>query len=169
LGFGAIRPKRVNKPRMGHFAAQGLEPARVLREVRLEEPLPDAAPGKVVSCASFESGELVDVTGISKGRGFTGVMKRHGFSGSPGSHGTSQYRRHGGAIGAAATPGRVFKGKKMPGQMGNKRVTIQNLQVLRVVPEQNLLMVIGAVPGPNGGYVMVRKSVKASRKAKAAH
>lgn len=169
LGFGAVRPKRVSKPRKGHFAAHGVEPSRILREVRLEEPLPDAAPGKVVTCASFEIGELVDVTGISKGRGFTGVVKRHGFSGAPASHGTHEKFRHGGSIGAAATPSRVFKGKKMPGQMGNTRVTIQNLRVLRLLPEQNLLLVLGAVPGPNGSFLMVRKSVKASRRAKAAH
>lgn len=167
LGFGSVRAKRINKPRAGHFASRGVEPTRVLREVRLDEALPEAAPGKVVTCESFEMGELVDVTGVSKGRGFTGVMKRHNFAGAPGSHGTHEHFRHGGAIGAAATPSRVFKGKKMPGQMGNARVTVQNLKVVRVVPQQNLIMLRGAVPGPNGAHVLVRKSLKASRRAKA--
>ncbi|MEE9196584.1 MAG: 50S ribosomal protein L3 [bacterium] len=167
VGFGSVRPKRVTKPRAGHFTAHGVEPTRFLREIRLEEPLPDAAPGRLVTCECFEAGELVDVTGVSKGRGFTGVMKRYGFKGAPASHGTHEHFRHGGAIGAAATPGRVFKGTKMPGHMGNARVTVQNLQVVRVVPEQNLLVVRGAVPGPSGGFVMVRKSLKAGRRAKA--
>ncbi|MFQ5892747.1 MAG: 50S ribosomal protein L3 [Nitrospinota bacterium] len=168
IGFGAVRPKRVSKPRLGHFAAHGVEPARLLREIRLEEALPEAAPGRVVTCESFETGELVDVTGVSKGRGFTGVMKRHGFKGSKATHGTHEYFRHGGAIGGAATPGRVFKGTRMPGQTGSARVTVQNLEVVRVIPEENLLMVRGAVPGPTGGYVMVRKSLKAARRTKAA-
>ncbi len=167
VGFGSVRPKRVTRPRAGHFTAHGVEPTRFLREIRLEEPLPDAAPGRLVTCECFEAGELVDVTGVSKGRGFTGVMKRYGFKGAPASHGTHEHFRHGGAIGAAATPGRVFKGTRMPGHMGNARVTVQNLQVVRVVPEQNLLMVRGAVPGPSGGFVMVRKSLKAGRRAKA--
>ncbi|MEE8219139.1 MAG: 50S ribosomal protein L3 [bacterium] len=167
VGFGSVRPKRVTRPRAGHFTAHGVEPTRFLREIRLEEPLPDAAPGRLVTCECFEAGELVDVTGVSKGRGFTGVMKRYGFKGAPASHGTHEHFRHGGAIGAAATPGRVFKGTRMPGHMGNARVTVQNLLVVRVVPEQNLLMVRGAVPGPSGGFVMVRKSLKAGRRAKA--
>jgi large subunit ribosomal protein L3 len=169
LGFGDVRPKQVNKPRAGHFSSQGVEPTRILREIRLDESLPEAASGKVVTCESFEIGELVDVTGTSKGRGFTGVMKRHNFAGAPASHGTHEKFRHGGSIGAAATPSRVFKGKKMPGQMGNARVTVQNIKIVRVLPEQNLLMVLGSVPGPNGGYVVVRKSLKATRRAKAAH
>ncbi|MEE9305164.1 MAG: 50S ribosomal protein L3 [bacterium] len=167
VGFGSVRPKRVTRPRAGHFTAHGVEPTRFLREIRLEEPLPDAAPGRLVTCECFEAGELVDVTGVSKGRGFAGVMKRYGFKGAPASHGTHEHFRHGGAIGAAATPGRVFKGTRMPGHMGNARVTVQNLQVVRVVPEQNLLVVRGAVPGPSGGFVMVRKSLKAGRRAKA--
>ena len=168
LGFGAVRTKRVTKPRLGHFAAHGVEPTRVLREIRLKEPVPEAAPGKFVTCESFSAGELVDVTGISKGKGFAGVVKRHGFSGAPASHGTHEKFRHGGSIGMASTPSRVFKGMKMPGQMGNARVTVQNLKILRVIPEENLLMVSGAVPGPTGAYVMVRKSVKAPRRAEAA-
>jgi large subunit ribosomal protein L3 len=168
MGFGSVRPKRVSKPRAGHFLAHGVEPTRLLREVRLDEPLPDAAPGRLVTCEGFEAGELVDVTGVSKGRGFTGVMKRHGFKGSPASHGTHEHFRHGGSIGAAAAPSRVFKGTRMPGQMGNARVTVQNLELVRVVPEQNLLMIRGAVPGPSGGFVMVRKSLKAGQRAKSA-
>jgi large subunit ribosomal protein L3 len=167
VGFGPVRPKRVSKPRAGHFTAHGVEPTRLLREIHLEKPMPDAAPGRIVTCECFEAGELVDVTGVSKGRGFTGVMKRHGFKGSPASHGTHTYFRHGGSIGAAANPSRVFKGTRMPGQMGSARVTVQNLQVVRVIPEENLLMVRGAVPGPNGGYVMVRKSLKASLRTRA--
>ncbi|MFQ6673119.1 MAG: 50S ribosomal protein L3 [Candidatus Tectimicrobiota bacterium] len=168
MGFGAVRPKRVSRPRLGHFASHGVEPTRLLREIRLEEPLDEAAPGRVVTCESFEAGELVDVTGVSKGRGFAGVVKRHGFRGAKATHGTHEHFRHGGAIGAAATPGRVFKGTRMPGQMGNARVTVQNLEVIRILPEENLLMVRGAVPGPNGAYVVVRKSLKAARRAKAA-
>ena len=167
LGFGDIRPKLVSMPRKGHFTAHGVEPTRLLREIRLEEPLPDAAPGSIVTCEAFDADELVDVIGVSKGKGFTGVMKRHGFKGAKATHGTHEHFRHGGSIGAAADPSRVFKGTKMPGQMGNARVTVQNLKVVRVVPEKNLLMVRGAVPGPNGGYVMVRKSLKATRRAKA--
>lgn len=167
LGFGDVRPKLVSMARKGHFTAHGVEPTRLLREIRLEEPLPDAAPGRIVTCEAFDADELVDIIGVSKGRGFAGVMKRHGFKGAKASHGTHEHFRHGGSIGAAANPSRVFKGTKMPGQMGNTRVTVQNLKVLRVVPEKNLLIVRGAVPGPNGGYVVVRKSLKAARRAKA--
>lgn len=168
MGFGSVRPKVVNKPEKGHFEARGLEPRRLLKEIRLEEPLPEAAPGRMVTCESFKAGDLVDVIGVSKGRGFTGVMKRHGFAGAPGSHGTHESFRHGGSIGAAAYPSRVFKGTKMPGQMGNSRVTVQNLKVVRVMPKHNLIMVLGAVPGPNGGNVVLRKSLKESRRAKPA-
>lgn len=155
LGFGET--KRLNKPQRGHL--KELPPLRYLREVRVKDVRGYQA-GQEFDASLFSVGDLVDVTGISKGKGFAGVMKRHGFRGGPATHGQSDRARAPGSIGGTTTPGRVFKGKRMPGRMGNERVTIQNLKVVLVDPGRNLLGVRGSLPGNRGGLVMVRKAVK---------
>ncbi len=158
LAYEPLKKGRANKPLRGHFTKAGLEPFRYLREFSLgSEDEVDA--GAEVSVSIFSPGDRVDVSGISKGRGFTGVVKRHGFSGGPGSHG-SMLNRAPGSIGAAAFPSRVFKGKKMPGHMGAERVTVQNLRVVQVIPERNLLLLQGAVPGAKRGLLEIRRSIK---------
>lgn len=160
LGFGAIKPHRVNQPELGHFKKSGAAPTRVLKEIRVDDA--DAYEvGQVLTAELFKPGDRVDVTGLSRGKGFQGVIKRHGFSGGPGGHGSMFHRKPGG-IGAAESPGRVFKGKKLPGQMGNKRVTVQNLQVVEVDLERNTIMLRGAVPGGKNGAVVLRNAVKLS-------
>lgn len=156
LGFGAT--KRVNKPLAGHFRAAGVAPTRHLAEVELEG---DYKPGDRVTVDQFVVGELIDVSGKSKGKGFAGSMKRHGFSGLGSSHGTHKVHRAPGAIGACATPSRVFRGTRMAGRMGGERVTTQNLRLVGVDPERNLLLIKGAVPGPNGALLVIRNAVKA--------
>jgi large subunit ribosomal protein L3 len=156
LGFGATR--RVNKPLAGHFRAAGVAPTRHLVEVELTG---DYKPGDSVTVNQFMVGELVDVSGKSKGKGFAGPMKRHGFSGLGGSHGAHKVHRAPGAIGACATPSRVFPGTRMAGRMGGQRVTTQNLRLVGVDPERNLLLIKGAVPGPNGALLVIRNAVKA--------
>jgi len=156
LGFGTT--KRTTKPLAGHFAKAGVEPTRHLVEVRLAG---DQAPGDVVTVDQFIVGELVDVTGTSKGKGFAGPMKRHGFAGLGAGHGVHKVHRAPGSIGACATPSRVFPGTKMAGRMGAERVTIQSLELAGVDTERNLLLIKGAVPGPNGGLVVVRNAAKA--------
>lgn len=153
---------RLSKPRVGVFQKAGIEvPRRHLREFRVDEKdLGDFEVGQELGADTFNAGEFVDVTGTSKGRGFTGVMKRHNFRGTKASHGVHEYFRHGGSIGMSAYPARVLPGKKMAGQHGNARVTIQNLKVHKVLAEENLVLVKGSVPGPNGGLVMVRAAVK---------
>jgi len=153
LGFAPLKAKKVNKPMKGHFAKFSAEPVRYLREIRDFEPESD-----VVTVEIFQPGEMVDVTGTSKGRGNAGVMKRWNFAGAPASHGAHRVHRHPGSIGQTKTPGRVYKGLKMAGQYGNERVTVQNLEVVEVIPEENLILVKGAVPGPNGGLVVVRET-----------
>lgn len=160
LGFGL--DKRLNSPERGQRKASGFM-SKTLREIRAEDPS-EFSVGQVFKADVFEAGDLVDVTGTSKGRGFQGGVKRHGFSGGPKTHGQSDRLRAPGSIGSSATPGRVFKGMRMAGRMGNDRVTVQNLRVLRVDPERNLLLVEGSVPGPNEGLVMVRRAVKAGKK-----
>lgn len=160
LGFGL--DKRLNSPERGHRRASGFM-SRTLREVRTDDSS-EFSVGQVLKADEFAAGELVDVTGTSKGRGFQGGVKRHGFRGGPRTHGQSDRLRAPGSIGSSATPGRVFKGLRMAGRMGNDRVTIQNLKVMRVDPERNLLLVEGSVPGPNDGLVMVRRAVKAGKK-----
>jgi large subunit ribosomal protein L3 len=160
LGFGL--DKRLNSPERGHRRASGFM-SRTLREIRTDDPA-EFSVGQVLKADVFEAGELVDVTGTSKGRGFQGGVKRHGFRGGPKTHGQSDRLRAPGSIGSSATPGRVFKGLKMAGRMGNDRVTVQNLKVMRVDPERNLVLVEGSVPGPNEGLVMVRRAVKSGRK-----
>jgi large subunit ribosomal protein L3 len=160
LGFGKQKESRINKPRRGHFAKAGIDSAFVLREFRVQS-LDDVSVGSVVDASVFSEGELVDVTGTSKGRGFTGVVKRWKFAGGKKSHGGEQDLRRPGSIGASATPSRVFKGKRMPGRYGAKRHTTQNLPVIQADPERNLLVVKGAVPGPPNGLLLIRKASKA--------
>jgi large subunit ribosomal protein L3 len=159
LAYGEIRPDKVNKPRTGHFAKAGVQPHRHLVELRTA----DAAsyqPGQELRADLFEVGDRLDVIGVSKGKGTAGVMKRHGFRGLGASHGTERKHRSPGSVGACATPGRVFKGMRMSGRMGHERVTVLNLQVVKVDPARNLLLVRGAVPGPRGGLVMARSTVR---------
>lgn len=154
MGFGAIKPKKVNKPMAGHFAKQGTEPVRYLREVRVENA-GEYKVGDLQTVAAFAEVKKVDVTGTSKGKGFAGVMKRHGFGGGPGYHG-SHFHRAPGSIGQCATPSRVFKGVRMPGHMGCDTVTVKNLELVRIDEEQNLILVKGAVPGGKNALVRVR-------------
>ena len=149
----------LSKPMAGHFDAHGDHPGRYLVELRTDDAA-NYEPGQEVKADIFAPGEHADVVGVSRGKGFAGTMKRHGFGGLGASHGTERKHRSPGAIGACATPSRVFKGTRMAGQMGNERVTVLNLEVVSVDAERNLLMVRGAVPGPPGGLVMVRSSVK---------
>ncbi|MFT4622084.1 MAG: large subunit ribosomal protein L3 [Polyangiales bacterium] len=164
FGFGSQKKQRLNKAQLGQLKAAGCEdaPPRNRGEVRV--PASVAAKHKVgdtVGAADvFTVGDYVDVSGTSKGRGFAGVFKRHNFAGFIRSHGTHEFFRHGGSIGTRLTPGHVLKGKKMPGQMGNKRVTVQNLKVVRVDTDRSLVYVRGGVPGPNGGLVTLRIAVK---------
>ncbi len=161
LGFGI--DKRLNKPEQGHRKASGFM-SRTLREVKADN-VAEFEVGQQIKADTFRAGEIVDVTGTSKGRGFQGGMKRHGFSGQQKTHGQSDRWRAPGSIGSSATPGRVYKGLRMAGHMGNERVTIENLTVLRVDLERNLLLVQGSVPGPNEGIVLIRRAVKAKAKS----
>lgn len=154
LGFGAIKPKKVNRPMAGHFAKQGTEPTRYLREVRVDAAS-EYSVGDTVTVADFNEVAKVDVTGTSKGKGFAGVIKRHGFAGGPGGHG-SHFHRAPGSIGQCATPSRVLKGLRLPGHMGCDTVTVRNLKVVRIDEDQNLILVKGAVPGGKNGIVRVR-------------
>ena len=162
LGFGIS--KRLNRPEQGHRKESGFM-SNVLREVKVTS-LDDLEVGQQIKADTFAMGELVDVTANSKGRGFQGGMKRHGFRGGPKTHGQSDRWRAPGSIGSSATPGRVFKGMKMAGHMGNARVTVQNLEVVRVDLDRNLLLVKGSVPGPNKGLVMIRKAIKSQQASK---
>ena len=158
LGFAEQKPQRVTKPRLGHFEKAGVAPQKFVREIRLEASELGKYPagGTVGASDIFAVDDKVDVVGTSKGRGFAGVMKRYGFAGFMRTHGTHEFFRHGGSIGTRLTPGHVFKGKKMPGHMGAKRTTVQNLRVVRIDADKGLVYVMGGVPGPNGGYVVVR-------------
>jgi len=157
VGFGAVKAQRLTKAQSGQFTKAGTAPFAVLREFRTPDGEAPALGSEIRVADVFRAGERVHVTGISKGRGTAGVMKRHLFSGFPGSHGTHEYFRHGGSIGNRSFPGRVFKGKRMAGRYGADRVTTRNLEVVAVRPEENLLLVRGAVPGARNGTVMVRK------------
>ena len=154
MGFGYIKPRRVNKPMQGHFDAQGAEPKRYLREVRVENA-GEYKVGDEQTVAAFADVKKVDVTGTSKGKGFAGVMKRYGFAGGPGGHG-AHFHRAPGSVGQCATPSRVFKGLRLPGHMCCDTVTVKNLEVVRIDEEQNLILVKGAVPGGKNGIVRVR-------------
>jgi large subunit ribosomal protein L3 len=162
LGFEA--KKKVAKPVAGQFKKVGVDPMRVIREIRLEksEMLQGYQVGQTVTAELFKPGELVDVVGVSKGKGFQGGVKRHGWYGGDATHG-SMFHRAPGSIGASSDPSRVFPGHRMPGRMGGERNTVLNLPVVRVMPEQHLVLVRGAVPGANGSLVMIRKSVKTTR------
>lgn len=159
LGYGIS--KRLNKPQQGHVRASGHQ-VRTLREFKADD-YSGIEVGQVFRADTFAAGDVVDVVGTSKGRGFQGGMKRHGFSGGPKTHGQSDRARAPGSIGSSATPGRVFKGLKMAGHMGHERVTVQNLKVLRVDPERNLLLVEGSVPGPNKGTLLISRAVKGQK------
>jgi large subunit ribosomal protein L3 len=159
IAFGAIDPRKVTKPLTGHFEKAGVTPRRHLVEVRTA----DAAGyelGQEITAATFETGQVVDVIGTTKGKGFAGVMKRHGFHGVGASHGAHRNHRKPGSIGGCATPGRVFKGMRMAGRMGGDRQTTQNLTVHAVDADKGLLLIKGAVPGPRGGVVLVRTAAK---------
>src|ERR671916_2106237 len=159
LAFGAVDPRKVTKPVAGHYAAAGVTPRRHLVELRTADAS-DYEVGQEVTAEVFAAGAVVDVVGTTRGKGTAGVMKRHGFHGLGASHGTQRKHRSPGSIGGCATPGRVFKGVRMAGRMGNARTTVLNLTVHGVDAEKGLLLIKGAVPGPNGGLVLVRNAVK---------
>ena len=160
IGFGDVKPKNLNKPQQGHLAKAG-RLVRYLREFEADDAEQHEV-GQVLSADLFEAGQIIDVTGTSKGRGFQGVMRRHGFRGGPRTHGQSDRPRAPGSIGAGTTPGRVWKNTRMAGRMGNKRVTVQNLEVVEVLPEQHVILVRGSVPGAKNGLLMIRRAVKAA-------
>jgi large subunit ribosomal protein L3 len=165
LAFGAVNPRRVTKPRAGHFARAGVAPRRHIVELRTTDAS-EYTLGQEVTADTFAAGQAVDVTGRTKGKGFAGVMKRHGFGGLRASHGVERKHRSPGSIGACATPGRVFKGVRMAGRMGGVRYTAQGLTIQAVDPEQNLILVRGAIPGPTGSLVLIRSAAKSKAKAK---
>ncbi|MFW6598871.1 50S ribosomal protein L3 [Propionibacteriaceae bacterium Y2011] len=159
LGFGAIKAKKVTKPAAGHFEAAGVTPRKHLMEIRTADAS-EFTLGQELGPDVFEAAEVIDVTGTSRGKGTAGVMKRHGFSGLSSSHGVHRKHRSPGSIGGCATPGRVFKGLKMAGRMGNERVTVQNLTVHAVDAERGLLLIAGAIPGATGSLVVIRSAAK---------
>ena len=161
LGYGEVKDKHINKPEAGHFAKAGLAKRKHLREFRLDS-IEGYKVGDEVKTDIFQAGERVDVQGTSKGKGFQGVIKRHGQSRGPMGHG-SMYHRRPGSMGSTSTPGRVFKGKKLPGHMGKVTVTIQNLDVVRVDTDKNVILVKGSVPGPKGAILKVKSTVKATK------
>jgi large subunit ribosomal protein L3 len=160
VGFGHKKSQRVNKPEQGHMAKAGRGAFEVLKEFRLEDVSQYEVGQEIKAVELFKAGDRVDVSGTSKGHGFTGVIKRWSFGGFPGSHGTHEYFRHGGSIGNRSFPGRVRKGKKMAGHWGNERISVQNLEVVDIRPEANLILIKGAVPGAKQGIVVVRQAVK---------
>ena len=164
LGFGELPERKVTKPMRGHFAKAGVTPRRHLAEVRTSEAS-SYELGQELGAETFEAGNLVDVSGTTKGKGFAGGMKRHGFSGQGASHGNQAAHRRVGGIGACATPGRVFKGTRMAGRMGSDRVTTQNLKIQKIDTEANLLIIKGAIPGARGGLVTVKTAVKGGERA----
>ena len=166
VGFDSQSESRLNKAEHGAFKKAGVEPKKFVREFRLTADLPE---GEVnLSVAQFQPGDFVDVTGRSKGKGFQGVMKKHNFAGQGASHGSKTHRRSG-AIGNRSTPGRIWKNMGMPGHLGNERVTVQNLRVMQVREAEKIILVSGAVPGPNGSYVIVRPAVKHPERILAVH
>ncbi|GCE42652.1 MULTISPECIES: 50S ribosomal protein L3 [Rhodococcus] len=164
LAFGAIDPRKVNKPTSGQFAKAGVTPRRHVVELRVADTS-EYEVGQELTAEVFEDGAYVDVTGTSKGKGFAGTMKRHGFSGQGASHGAQAVHRRPGSIGGCATPGRVFKGMRMSGRMGSDRITTQNLSVHKVDAENGLLLIKGAIPGRKGGLVIVKSAVKGGARA----
>jgi large subunit ribosomal protein L3 len=164
LAFGTTKAQRLSKPELGHLKAANADPAQYLAELRVDD-VSGFELGQILKADVFAAGERIDVTGVSKGHGFSGVMKRHTFSGQGASHGNHKSHRAPGAIGACATPARVFKGMRMAGQYGNTKVTTLNLEVVEGDAERNLLLIKGAVPGPSGGLVFIRNAVKSGVKA----
>lgn len=162
IGFDEVtKASRVNKPLAGHFKKAQVTPMAKLKEFRLtEDEAAQYEAGGEVPLDIFQAGDFVDVTGVSIGKGYQGVMKRHRFGGTPGGHGTHEFFRHGGSIGNNTTPGRVLKGKKMAGHMGNRKVTVQSLKVVEVRGDTNIVMIQGAVPGPRNGYLLIKKAAK---------
>ncbi|NLT31626.1 MAG: 50S ribosomal protein L3 [Propionibacterium sp.] len=159
LGFGAVKPKNVTKPAMGHFDRAGVTPRKHLVELRTSDA-GEYEAGQELTAEVFDADDVIDVTGVSRGKGTAGVMKRHGFAGLRASHGVHRKHRAPGSIGGCATPGRVFKGLRMAGRMGADKVTVQNLTVHSVDAERGLILVAGAVPGANGGLVVLRSAAK---------
>ncbi|WP_449277767.1 50S ribosomal protein L3 [Leucobacter sp. GX24907] len=160
IAAGQIDPRKVNQPTAGHFAKAGVTPRRHLTELRTPDTAEYELGQELTVDATFEAGQKIDVVGTSKGKGFAGAMKRHNFKGVSASHGAHRNHRKPGSIGGAATPGRVFKGQRMPGRMGGDRVTVQNLTVQAIDAEKGLILVKGAVPGARGRLVFVRNAVK---------
>jgi large subunit ribosomal protein L3 len=156
VGFDSQKESRVSKPLLGHFKKANAEPKKFVREFRLSSPV----EGELnLGVSQFEVGQFVDVIGRSKGKGFQGVVKKHNFAGQPAAHGSKMHRRNG-AIGNRSTPGRVWKNMGMPGHLGDEQVTVQNLRIVQVRPDENLILICGAVPGANGSYVVVRPAKK---------
>ena len=168
LGFGEQKASRMTKPQLGHFSKSEVTPRRKVRELRVATDKLETHPvgSEVELDAVFEEGAVVDVTGTSKGKGFQGVIKRHNMRGEKRTHGQHEVYRHGGSIGCRLTPGRVLKGKRMAGQMGNERVTVQNLKIVKVMKDEGLLLVSGPIPGGKNGLVTVRHSVKSAARAR---
>ena len=158
LGYFEKKEKRLNKPQKGHFKRHNATPCVYLKEFEVDN-IEDYKEGDRIVVDMFKPGDFVDVTGVSKGKGFAGVVKRWGFSGGPAAHG-SMFHKSPGSIGASATPSRVFKGRKMPGRLGGKRVTVQNIQVVEVKPDKNIILLKGAVPGSRNGIITIKSSVK---------
>ncbi len=169
LGFGEADEKKAKKPELGHFKKANLPPQKVLREFRLDvQDIKEFNVGQELNLSIFKKGQLVDITGTSKGKGFAGVMKRHGFKGAPGSHGTHYFHRHGGSIGCRF-PQHTRKGMRMAGRMGNARVTVQNIEVVDIRPEDNLLLVKGSIPGVKNSVLLIKKAKKSPRSAPDIH
>ena len=162
IGSGEKKPQNVKKPEAGHFKKATVKACRRVEEIRLSDDQDMSAfkAGARLSVSMFQPGDSVDVCGTTKGKGFQGVMRKYGFSGKPQTHGTSKYFRHGGSIGCATFPGRVIKNRKMPGQMGNKTKTVQNLQIVAIRPEDGLILIRGAIPGANKEFVRIRPATK---------
>lgn len=160
IGFGDLKAHKVKKPMVGHFAKANVAPKRTLREFRFDD-IDAYNVGDLVKADVFAAGDKVDVTGTSKGKGYAGVIKRWNFQRLKESHGSGPVARHGGSIGSCSDPSRVYPGKKMAGHLGSERVTVQNLQVVKVDAENNLIAIKGAIPGPNGGTVVIHDTVKA--------
>lgn len=165
IGFEAQNPQRLNKPQLGHFKKAGVDPVREISEFRTPD-VDSVKVGDVFTVSQFTEGQMVDIIGTTKGKGFQGVVKRYGFSGGPASHGSMTHRR-GGSYGMCQWPGRVYKGRKMPGHTGNRRRTTQNLQIVKVIEGENLILIKGSVPGSNGSLVHIRNAKKAKKTANA--
>jgi large subunit ribosomal protein L3 len=159
VSWGRTSPQRLNQPELGHFEKAGVEPGPKLAELRLDD-VSEYETGQEIGVDVLADGETIDVTAVSRGKGFAGVMKRHGFSGQRATHGVHKVHRKPGAVGQCATPSRIFKGKKMPGRMGGTKVTTLNLEVVKSDPERGLLLIKGSVPGPRGGTILIRSAVK---------